>query len=350
MTFPLTDGIPQPHENPMAVPWPSADVVILRNRPLRLGTPASRLSRYGDDVWHLAPAHRDAHIAVTAISWATFPESLRPHFKAFFLAALDQPVPVDPTGRQTPGQQASIGTFSQWIMDMRTLAHWLDQHGVHDLRRLRESDLEVLLAHVRALERSAGRKADLLSTVRSLWLFRDHLPAPCRLECPYPWPGQSANELAGVTALRNTENKTPRIAEDSMQALLAWALVMIEQMGPDICGARREYAALEAGDHPSQAEFRGTPRPASAALSGTLPRRRATTARAPRSGRRRSDGEHRAHSPARRHLTGQSGGIVRGPKAPAGHQRSPHWRRQSYRRHHRYHRGSSLAVAPDLSR
>lgn len=240
------------------IAWPAEDVIILRNRPVRIGTPASRMSRYADEVWHIQPAHRDAHAAITAVRWPTFPDALRQHFRAFFLAALDHPVPVEPNGRQSPNQQASIGTFPYWIIDMRVIARWLSDQGVENLSDVGNHDLDAFRTYVLRLDRTDSRKADLIGAVRTLWLFRDHLPADARLGCDFPWPGQTANEVVGATVRKRRENKTPRISDATMEALLAWVLVMIEQIGPDIRDAWREYQQLQAREHPSQTKYMGT--------------------------------------------------------------------------------------------
>ncbi|MEU7015899.1 integrase [Streptomyces sp. NPDC046385] len=239
------------------IAWPADDVIILRNRPVRIGTPASRMSRYADEVWHIQPAHRDAHSAIAAVWWPTFPDALRRHFRAFFLAALDHPVPVEPNGRQSPGEQASIGTFPYWIIDMRVIARWLADQGFENLSDVRNQDLDAFRKYVLDLDRADGRKADLIGAVRVLWLFRDHLPAEGRLGCGFPWPGQTANEVVGAVVRKRWVNKTPRISDATMEALLAWVLVMIEQIGPDIRDAWREYQQLEVGEHPSQTKYTG---------------------------------------------------------------------------------------------
>lgn len=257
MTEPQRVTAPQPCAAGEEIPWPADDVIVLRNRPVRLGTPVSRMSRYADEVWHIQPAHRDTHACISAVWWPTFPAVLRRHFRAFFLAALDHPVPVEPNGRQSPGEQAGIGTFPYWIIDMRAIARWLAERGFENLSDVRDHDLDAYRRYVLDLDRSDGRKADLIGAVRTLWLFRDHMPAPCRLDCGFPWAGQTANEVVGAVVKKRRENRTPRISDTTMEALLAWVLVMIEEIGPDIRDAWQEYQQLEAGEHPSQANYTG---------------------------------------------------------------------------------------------
>lgn len=195
---------------------------------------------------------------ISAISWSSFPAVLRQHFRTFFLAALDHPVPVEPGGRQRPAEQASIGSFPYWVIDMRVLALWLDAQGFHDLSEVGDTDLETFRTYVLSLDRNGRRKSDLISALRALWLFGEYMPAQCRLDCDFPWPAQTAKEVVGAPAGAGRENKIPRIADTTMEALLAWVLVMIEEVGPDIRDAWHEYQQLEAGKHHSQARYTGT--------------------------------------------------------------------------------------------
>ncbi|RSR98494.1 site-specific integrase [Streptomyces sp. WAC04189] len=258
MTVPSATPAPGGGRVPGQALWPADDVLILRNRPVRIGTPPSRMSRFGDEQWHVQPAHRDAHLQISAISWSSFPAELRQHFRTFFLAALDHPVPVEPGGRQRPAEQASVGSFPYWVIDMRVLALWMDEQGCRDLSDVRNVDLASFRTYVLGLDRDGRRKSDLITAVRLLWLFSEYMPAQCRLDCDFPWAGQTAKEVVGASAGTGRENKTPRIADDTMEALLAWALVMIEQVGPDIRDAWHEYQQLETGKHISQVRYTGT--------------------------------------------------------------------------------------------
>lgn len=123
----ITSAAAEPRDSAAGtvVPWPADDVLILRNRPVRLGTRREHLSRFGDDLWHIQPAHPDAHGVASPIRWQRFPPSLRRAFKTFFFAALDRPFPG-----QTAGRQRSVGTFHYWAADLAAFAAWLDDHGV----------------------------------------------------------------------------------------------------------------------------------------------------------------------------------------------------------------------------
>ncbi|CAG7603319.1 integrase [Streptomyces bryophytorum] len=242
------------------VPWPDDDVPVLRNRPVRLGTDTAGLSRFGDDVWNIRPAHRDAHTGISSLNLLVFPKPLRRQFRTVLLAALDHPQPVEPTGLQRSAEYIGIGSMPGLLRDLQLFARWMHSRGFRHISNITDHDLDTYLSHVLGTTMSLGRKADVLGAVRTLWLFRDVLPIACRLNAQFPWPGRSANELVGLRSAGG-ENKRPRIHDATMEALLAWSLLMVEQIGPDVRDAWHEYTQLCRGEHPSQAIYSGTAGP-----------------------------------------------------------------------------------------
>ncbi|WP_055469080.1 hypothetical protein [Streptomyces ardesiacus] len=243
---------------PATVPdgtWPADDIVVLRNRPLRAGTDRAALSRFGDPVWHIKPAHPDAHLNITPLTWDYYPTIFERPFKTFFLAALDHPYPGNPDTVQRGGERASVATFRYWFVDLQVFVEWLVGAGVFRLCDVTERHLDAYRTYVLGLARKTGRKVDLLAAVRTLWLYGPHLPAEGRLATGYPWPGAPEDELKSPSGGR--ENKTPRIAPTTMVALLAWALHVIEVVGPDVREAWVAYQQFRAGTHAFQAEFHG---------------------------------------------------------------------------------------------
>jgi hypothetical protein len=71
---------------------------------------------------------------------------------------------------------------------------------------------------------------------------------------PSPWDGASGHRLASAPAPGRV-NKTPRIAPATMEPLLAWALRVVEDIGPDIRDAWIGYRQLHDGTHPSHQQF-----------------------------------------------------------------------------------------------
>ncbi|MET9736061.1 hypothetical protein ABZZ79_37195 [Streptomyces sp. NPDC006458] len=122
-------------------------------------------------------------------------------------------------------------------------------------------DLDRYRAHVLDLARSPGRRAHLLHAVRVLWAYRDHLPASCRVAGSRPFGAASSLELADAV-VKTRHNRTLRIPPETMEALLGWALRMVEDFAPDIHDALSEYRHLMNGTHPVTRSFapgRGTP-------------------------------------------------------------------------------------------
>ncbi|MEV0401213.1 integrase [Actinoallomurus sp. NPDC050550] len=232
------------------------DVVVLRGRTIRAGTPATQLSRFGDQVWILQPAHPDAHQGVNAVHWEPFPAHLVPLFKTFALAVLDHPVPAEwavSTGVQFLGVQ----TFSTRMLHLRVFATWMNDHGLKELNVVTDRHLERYRSHVLALDCRPKRRADLLNAVLMLHNYREYLPPSCQLATrAAPWGGTIDYDQLGPIAVKG-ENKTPKIASATMENLLAWSLWMIEEAGPDIVAAHDFYQQIRTGTHPSQQRYAG---------------------------------------------------------------------------------------------
>jgi integrase len=233
--------------------WPAPEPPFLAPRPLRPGNAPSPV-RFGDEVWPLNAAHPDAHAATFNILWSWFPATLVLPFKAFALAALTDPWAQDPAAFLTRvGDQPSIATIVNWMKDLRLLAAWMQIRQIPSLPDITSADLDAYRDHVLSLDRSTGRKAAMLTVVRTLWAYRACLPAACQITCD-PFGGATGAAITGSRHLR-TENKTPRIAPATMDALLAWALRMVEEFGPDIAAACAEHQQLADLAHPCQAKL-----------------------------------------------------------------------------------------------
>ena len=228
--------------------WPRPDTPILRRRTVREGS-GTNGGLFGDPVWRLTPAHPDAHTAPMHIRWKHFPPRLVLAFKTFALAALDHPYPHDPLPRKA--DQPSVATIVTWMRDLQVLAAWLDGRQITVLADVTAANLDAYRDHVLALGCTPGRRAYLLNVVRTLWSYRIHLPAACQIGCD-PWGGATGAAIVAPPP-RPRFNTTPRIAPATMEPLLAWALRMTEDIGPDIAAAWSEYRQLDDGAHPSQA-------------------------------------------------------------------------------------------------
>ena len=242
------EGFPA-HESP--------DTLVLRNRILRPGTSTDRLSRFGDPIWHLSPAHPDADKTVNAVHWRRWPADLVADFKTVALVLLEQPRPATTTV-SSEGDQLAINTVSIKLRDLRSFAAWMSQQDLRQISDVTDRHLDQYRSHVLALVTTNPRKGSLLGAVRTMWDYRAHLPEERRLRTVSLWGGESMMQLASVSP-PGRENKTPRIAPATMEALLAWSLRMVEDIGPDIIEAQREFQQLEDRTHPSQQPLHGLP-------------------------------------------------------------------------------------------
>jgi integrase len=241
----------------LAGAWPTPDTPVLANRALRPGYDLGAVL-FGDEVWPLNAAHPDAHATTLNIRWDWFPAPLAPAFKTFALAALSHPWAQDPAAFWTRcADHPSVTTIVTWMRDLGVFATWLQDRQITHLADLSAADLDAYRDHVLRLDRSIGRKAGLLNAVRTLWAYRAHLPEACQIRLD-PFGGACAAAITGSRAFKNAnENKTPRIAAATMDALLGWALRMVEQIGPDIAAACQEYQQLSDRTHPGHAELAG---------------------------------------------------------------------------------------------
>ncbi|KXP06837.1 hypothetical protein [Tsukamurella pseudospumae] len=229
-----------------------AAVIVLHKHVLRPGTPPGKLSRFGDPIWHIAPAHPDAHAKINSIYWDRWPNELVPVFKEIALAFLTRPVPRTITV-SSDGELMSIGTVSFRLRTLRVFAAWMSLHQLCGLHEVTDEHLERYRQHVLQLQASNRHKKELLVAVRTVWSFQAVLPQQCRFDAVAPWAGSAPAKLAASPCRpAGAENTTPRIAPATMEPLLHWSLRMVEDIGPDIIAALTEVKQLDAGTHPSQ--------------------------------------------------------------------------------------------------
>ncbi|KAB1139278.1 hypothetical protein F7R91_40630 [Streptomyces luteolifulvus] len=186
--------------------------------------------------------------------WSTFPSVLVDDFKVFTLAVLDCPYPPA-LSRITGLERASVATVLLWFKRLRVFATWLRHRpapGVTD------HDLDRYLDHVRAIQASTNTRRQLLNAVRAIWAYAPQLPPEHRMSVREPWQGRSPGELA-EDIKTGRGNKTPRIEAATMTALLDWALRIVEDIGPDVRDAWREFRQLYPGTHLSHRRYDGLP-------------------------------------------------------------------------------------------
>lgn len=234
MTSPLASYASSLDPNPL----------VLAKRPIRPGT--TRLSRFEDDRWDLSPGIFENHSAKTSFTFDSFPERWRRDLKEYFWQLINDPTQRDLPAAQT-GRRPALRTISHARMPLARIFSWVEDEGLGSLQDLSPAKLDLLLAHIGGLQLRHDAKANMITELRRLWLYRDCVPAPLRMPDPSPWAGQRTRDLIGKEP-RQAENRTPRIHDQSLVPLLGWALRFVEDFSEDIVTSFHEYCVLTQRD------------------------------------------------------------------------------------------------------
>lgn len=218
--------------------------VILGDRPLADGTDLSQLSRYNDDVWDLTPGILDHHSTTFVYRFDVFPDHYRALAKQYVWTLINHDAPVAIHASGAP--RLALRTICNSRAALNRILTWFETFGITDLRSIRESDYDRLLAWLLTSALSRDRAGDVLLEVRRLWSYRLLLDLPYQLPAPVPWYGATNQDLLGRSK-SGPENRTPRIADDTIQPLIVWAARFIEDLSSDIIVAYREWCLYSHG-------------------------------------------------------------------------------------------------------
>ena len=218
---------------------PGTEVVI--NRPLHID---GIRCRFGDPVWDLSAAIEDRHSAGQAVHWQGFPQPFRHACKLYLFALLNI---IDDAPRLDSARSLypHIKTILAELVPLRRFTMWLAERGVTSFDRVSAEHLDDYLRHVtEASGVSAGTKRSELQAIKRLHLYRDALPAHCRLPAGSLWAGASARGLAQYESSWGKPNTTPRIHPDVMEPLLSAALMVTHTVAADLLPAARNLLAM----------------------------------------------------------------------------------------------------------
>jgi hypothetical protein len=220
------------------------DDLVLATQALKAGTNENTLSRYGDDRWDLAPAifRENVPRALKTLNFAALHDPLqRMTAKEFLWARLNAPSPYLTQARMAPTSARAA------LADLARFMAFVSRHvGMFALSKVDQIALDAYLAELRGEPgRTAERVAHLLDTPIDLDRYSQFLTLggfSCR-----PWRGRAAVRVAGLPRQpQSADNRTPRIPEPVIGALLRWSLKYVEHFAADIFAARTEYEALKA--------------------------------------------------------------------------------------------------------
>lgn len=212
--------------------------LVLTNRPLQAGTRRAATSRFGDDVWHLAPAIHQRHQRALHLDFTTLPGCFQPVAKELFYCMLVVDLP--------PGEQPlKIDTIRTAFSTVKAFLTWAAELGTTTLRELTPQDLgayHTLLTQQRLTVASRSKK---LLAARYFWLYRDKLTHD-HLSFD---SSDTSDSLQPRRRARSSENTTDRVPEQVIGPLLTWAIRWVTDFSDDIVRAHHEWSALHANTH-----------------------------------------------------------------------------------------------------
>jgi len=221
------------------------DELVLATQVLKAGTDETMLSRFGDDRWDLAPAifRENVPRSATVVNFAVLHDPLqRLTAKEFLWARLNEPSPYPIQARLAPTCVRAA------LADLTRFTAFVSRYlGVFALHKVDQTLLDAYLAELqREQSRTPERVAHLLNAPIDLDRYSPFLTLggfSCR-----PWRGRPAVRIAGLSPQpQSADNRTPRIPEHVIAALLRWSLKYIDHFATDIFAARAEYEALKQG-------------------------------------------------------------------------------------------------------
>ena len=214
---------------------------VLLQRQLVPGTDTSTLSRFGQNRWHVNEGIFEEDAAPYSFSFTAIPAPFRQLAKHYLWQVINHDAPS--SMRRAAVERPSLRTIANMWTPLTLFLKWLHTRGITEMDHVTAELLDDYLIEVGAEDITLERKHRRITEVRRLWMYRSLLPEPMRLPAMPPWGGDAARELLGNVKTRG-ENLTPRIGEDTMDALLWWSLRFVEDFASDILAAHREYLFL----------------------------------------------------------------------------------------------------------
>lgn len=235
------------HAAPSAIRNPND--TVLGSMKLRDGANRDALSRFGDDTWDLDPAifNRTAGNTVRMIDFSPIACPVeRLTAKEYIYAWLNERLP-DRADRLRPlSARAALATLRRFMTFAR------ERLGRFSAADIDQDLLDAYLAGLKARSLQPRRVAACLQPavqLHRLACFLTHGGLDFM-----PWNGTAPFKVAGCGG-RPDENRTPRIPEPVIGALLRWSLRYVEIFAEDIFAAREELDRLESDNatHPRKA-------------------------------------------------------------------------------------------------
>ncbi|MER6282463.1 hypothetical protein [Streptomyces sviceus] len=230
-------------EIPAGTFWPQPDTLVLLKRDLRPDADRTRLSCFADTVWDLNAAIFEDHYRATSLNFDLIPAALRLATKHYCWQLLNHGRLWVPPGAKR--SRISVTTVHLlFVNELQFIIDWLAQRGITAFCQITNDLLDAFVDAVLDEEDPLTGTFRTLTEIRRLWGHREILPPAMRLPQAPPWAGEDTAEILRTGSTARRENRTPRIAEPTMQMLLSWAVRFLEVFADPILAARDEHAAL----------------------------------------------------------------------------------------------------------
>lgn len=212
--------------------------LVLARRPIRDDIPNQ--SVFGDDVWDLSAGVFEAHVPAVQLDWLSYPAEMRRSFKEYLWAIIN----IDTELLETNHTAWSVATIRFQHRYLRSFAQRMAAVGRTQISEVQPADLDWWVRQVQADTAPLRERHKLVNAVRSLWEYRALVPEFAQLQSLVPWNGRKAADLLGPLPSSFGENRTPRIDELTMTALLSWSITIVDQLAQPITLASRGFRRM----------------------------------------------------------------------------------------------------------
>lgn len=247
----------QLHEQPSAF---DDTTVVLASRPLRPESLPSSLSRFEDNVWDLSPGIFENHTQRYIINFEQIPIQWLRSVKSYFWVLINEEAAKPILDAPSAPRRLALSSITHMMSPLRWLILWFDAHGYDSLQAASPKVLDRLLADLGESGLSLPRRRQIIVETRRVWAHRNVVSPQWRMPEAAPWQEERPSDLLSHR-FKNTGNLTPRISDETLIPLMAWAFRFIDEFAPDIAAAYHDYLNLISDDYRHTSKGSRKPQP-----------------------------------------------------------------------------------------
>ena len=245
------------HESPSET---EDNTVVLARRPLRPDSQPASLSRFEDVVWDLSPGIFENHTQRLILNFEQIPSQWLRSVKSYFWILINEETAKPILDAPSTPRRLALASIAHMISPLRWIIHWFDDHGYDTLQAASPKVLDRLLADSAESGLSLHRRRQIIVETRRVWAHRHVVSPQLRMPEAAPWQEDRPSDLLSHR-FKITGNLTPRISDETLVPLMAWAFRFIEDFAPDITAAYHNYLELISDDYRHTSQGSRTPQP-----------------------------------------------------------------------------------------